>query len=465
MIRSTHVSSCAALVRSLLTLRKERRSGVLTVQTDAVKTFVYLDQGTPVFAEEGTHGETLGRLLVRQGRLTQAQYVEVLGKMTDALVINEQLRFGEVCVELGYLSEDQVAKALADQVRWKIVRVFQRADATWSFEESASALEEIGRFPMTIESLVLDAVRWIDDEQKIELGLGAALDKHMKVDVGIVPLVTGAFDLKDDEERFVKRLDGKTTLRETLKTKDANDVDAKAITTALLLTRALQPVAAAPIATPDKPFSPMKLPPQVAPVIARPVTPPHPIQPVAVAAPPKVVKKPAVTKASAILRALESQRVKAEPTRTPTSEHEAKLLGERIFQEGLDHVRAGRYAQAAPRLEQASRLFPKSDEYRLYAKWTSIRGRGEAAHAMERHELRKIATSAVKADPNFGFGYFVLGELTYDEGDPTNAFRYLVRAVKLDPTNLEATRLVRVVERVVDPKKRASIRQSETDEK
>ena len=55
------MSSCAALVRSLLTLRKERRSGVLHVTTDDVRTFVYLDQGTPVFAEEGTHGETLGR--------------------------------------------------------------------------------------------------------------------------------------------------------------------------------------------------------------------------------------------------------------------------------------------------------------------------------------------------------------------------------------------------------------------
>src|SRR4051812_28212504 len=128
------MSTCAALVRSLLALRKERRSGVLTVESEGIKTFVYLDQGMPVFAEEGTHGETLGRLLVRQGKLTQAQYVDVIGKMTDALFINEQLRFGEVAVELGYLTEGQVSKALADQIRWKIVRVFQRPSTTWSFE-------------------------------------------------------------------------------------------------------------------------------------------------------------------------------------------------------------------------------------------------------------------------------------------------------------------------------------------
>src|SRR5688500_15640095 len=210
------MSSCAALVRSLLTLRKERRSGVLNVRTDGVRTFIYLDQGTPIFAEEGTHGETLGRLLVRQGRLTQAQYVEVIGKMTDAFVINEQLRFGEVCVELGYLTETQVTKALGDQVRWKIVRVFQRVEAEWEFEESVSRLEDIGRFPMTIESLVLDAVRWIDDEQKIELGLGAVLDKHMKVEKAIIPLVVGSFELSAEDEKFVATLDGTKPLRAML---------------------------------------------------------------------------------------------------------------------------------------------------------------------------------------------------------------------------------------------------------
>ena len=44
-------------MRSLLTLRKERRSGVLSVTTEGVRTFVYLDQGTPVFAEEGVLDE------------------------------------------------------------------------------------------------------------------------------------------------------------------------------------------------------------------------------------------------------------------------------------------------------------------------------------------------------------------------------------------------------------------------
>lgn len=432
------------------------------------KTFVYLDQGTPVFAEEGTHGETLGRLLLRQKKLTQEQYVEIIAKMTDALVINEQLRFGEVAVELGYLTDEQVAKALADQVRWKVVRVFQRPNATWELDESPSRLDDIRRFPMSLESLVLDAMRWVDDEDKIELGLGAALDKKMKVEPAIVPLVVGSFELNEDDETFVATLDGSRPLREQLATPEANAVDAYAIATALILTRALQPVGTPPLATPDKPFVPVRMVATERATVPAPPAPPMPAPapaPAAAAAPamPKRIVRPKVTRAAQILEALEEKRVKSDPSRTPTSQHEAKLIAERLFQHGLEQLRAGRYGQAAPTLEQAAKMLPQSDEYRLYAKWCAIRARSEPAHALERQELKRLATAAVKTDPNFGFGHAVLGELAMDEGDATQAFRLLVRATKLDPTLLEAQRQLRIVERTVDPKKKNSIRKSEED--
>lgn len=465
------MSSCAALVRSLLTLRKERRSGVLSVQTDDVRTFVYLDQGTPVFAEEGTHGETLGRLLVRQGKLTQAQYVEVIGKMTDAFVINEQLRFGEVCVELRYLTEAQVAKALADQVRWKIVRMFQRVEAQWEFEESVSRLEDIARFPMTIESLLLDAVRWIDDEQKLELGLGAVLDKPMKVERAIVPLVVGAFELSDDEEKFVATLDGTKTLRDLFMTAVAQNVDARAVATALFLTRALQQAGTPALQRPQTGPAIQPAPP---PIPAAPPPMPAAAPPMPAAAPvarpataPVIAKKlvrPQATKASEILAALDARRIKAEPMRSPTSEHEARLLGERVFQQGLTHLRGGRYREAAPLLEQASKMWSTNDEYKLYARWCGLRARGEVSHPLIRQELKRLAMSVTKADPNIGFPYAVLGEIAMEEGENAQAFRHLLRATKLDPELLEAHRQLRIVERTLDPKKQTSIRQSQTNE-
>ena len=177
------MSTTAAFIRSLLTLRREKRSGVLAVKAEGGSvTYVYLEHGTPVFVEDTTSGETLGRLLRREGAITQAQYVEVLGRMTDAFVLNEQLRFGEVAVELGYLTEAQVSRALTEQMRRKMLVLLQRTETTWSFDESVARLDDVGRFPMVIEALVLEAMRWVDDEQKIDIALGAALDRSMRID-------------------------------------------------------------------------------------------------------------------------------------------------------------------------------------------------------------------------------------------------------------------------------------------
>ena len=253
------MSTTAAFIRSLLTLRREKRSGVLAVKAEGGSvTYVYLEHGTPVFVEDTTSGETLGRLLRREGAITQAQYVEVLGRMTDAFVLNEQLRFGEVAVELGYLTEAQVSRALTEQMRRKMLVLLQRTETTWSFDESVARLDDVGRFPMVIEALVLEAMRWVDDEQKIDIALGAALDRSMRIDPVIVPLVVGSFELTEAEERFLALLDGSRSLREVLATPVARDVDAQAIATALLLTRALQPAGAPTPATPDRPFVPVK---------------------------------------------------------------------------------------------------------------------------------------------------------------------------------------------------------------
>jgi hypothetical protein len=456
------VRDTAALIRSMLVLRNEHRSGVLTVFTEeGVKTFVYLRDGVPVFAEEGTHGETLGRLLVRQRILTQQQYAAIIGKMTDALVLNEQLRFGEVAVELGFLSEEQVKKALVDQVRWKIVRVFQRPGVRWEYEDSLSRLDGIPTFPMRIEALVLDAVRWIDDEQKNELAISAALDHTPHVAVGDIPALVRNFDLTREEAPFLSTLDGKRTVAAALETKLAADVDAPAILAALLVTRAVQTSAEPRLARPATPIIEIRLqagPRQVStpnPPHADVPSPPHADAPKAPAqTPPRTpIARPNVTRTSAILQALESSRVKPDAQRTPATEHEAKLLAERAFQDALVDFNAGRYAQAVPEFTRASQLLPQSDEYKLYARWCSARASSDGLpHAAARGELRRLALAAVKTDPNSAFGHYVAGSLAHDEGEDVHAYRFLARAVKLDPSLLDAQRQLRIVERRVKVK-------------
>jgi tetratricopeptide (TPR) repeat protein len=154
---------------------------------------------------------------------------------------------------------------------------------------------------------------------------------------------------------------------------------------------------------------------------------------------------------SMILAALEQQPVKADTQRAPRNEHEAKLLAEQAYQEGIGHVKAGRWGAAAPAMQRAAQLLPTSKEYNLHAKWSAFRARpiDVPQHRGDRIEIAKQALVAVKADPNFAFGYYVAGNVAMLDDDFPQAHRLLVRATKLDPENLDAARLLRLVERRV----------------
>ena len=62
------------------------------------------------------------------GALTERQYVRVIEHMTSSLMQSEQMRFGEVAIQLGFLAASDIQTALARQVQLKVVRCMQWRD-------------------------------------------------------------------------------------------------------------------------------------------------------------------------------------------------------------------------------------------------------------------------------------------------------------------------------------------------
>ncbi len=476
----------------MLGLRSQERTGLLKITIADTQTFVYLKAGEPIFAEEGSAGETLGRLLLRQQRLTQEQYLEVLSKMTDALFFNEQIRFGETAVELGYLTEKQVETALRDQVRWKIVRCMQADEPTWTFEDNPSVIEDVGDFRMALEGLVLDAILWMESDRRLALGLAEAMDKY----VYVPPMTRAQFveELKDEEglERFLLLADGQSTTRELVASPTVGGLDPEAVLTALLMLGTCRLTAerhagsardprfvVAPVVqgTPAEPKTPVvhaepvRLP--VAPTpkapavpAAAPASPPNrpPLRPRALT--PFAVKTPEGAKiveqtidrkrtAEIVLKIREQppqHPLDVEIARTPATPHEQRLLAEQAFQRGRVHLEAERSAQAAMAFKRALELAPDNAEFELLALWCETRGRvwadGEVAS-----ELRKRAALAVSRDPNLAFAYHVLGYLAFAGQDLDRAKKFFTRALKLDPTLKDAQRHLRLAQARLETQK------------
>ncbi len=151
--------SALSLIKAVLGLVADRRTGVLDVRSEGLRTQIHFDYGKPLFAEDEALGETFGRLLMRRGVITNEQFVRVIDEMTRAATGNSQLRFGEVAVGLGVLTPEQVERGLAEQVCGIIARSLQRGDSQWVFEPSATAAKPPRSFSLEINPVVLAALR------------------------------------------------------------------------------------------------------------------------------------------------------------------------------------------------------------------------------------------------------------------------------------------------------------------
>ena len=93
---TAHGGNALSLIKAVRELVAEGRTGVLDVRAEGIGTRIYFHAGKPVFAEDEAPGETFGRLLVRQGVITNAEFLRVIDAMTLAAKGDNPLRFGEV---------------------------------------------------------------------------------------------------------------------------------------------------------------------------------------------------------------------------------------------------------------------------------------------------------------------------------------------------------------------------------
>ena len=155
---TAHGGNALSLIQAVRERVADRRTGILEVRADGVGTRLYFEAGKLVFAEDDAPGETFGRLLVRQGVITNDQFVRVIDAMTLAAKGDNPLRFGEVAVGQGVLTISQVERGLADQVRGIIGRALQRDESQWTFVAFPSAPKPPRIFPIDLDQLISAAM-------------------------------------------------------------------------------------------------------------------------------------------------------------------------------------------------------------------------------------------------------------------------------------------------------------------
>lgn len=402
----------------LTSVARGERSGTLEVTSDEVTTLLFFSKGQLVFAEQSTLGETLGRRLLRDGKLTQDQYAAVIQRMTSELIESEQMRFGEVVVALGFLEPEEVHEALRAQARRRLFSCFQWSRVALGWDASPEPLRSIAHFPTPVLPVIAAGIREHWSVQQTLPTLGPNGERYPALTKSAAE-VSRELGLAPEDSAFLRLIDGRKTVA-TLRDARALDRLGRAhLLTTLILT--------ASVRLADRALDPSKPPPPAS---------------------SRMAPRAAVQRLAAQLAAHRTRVKPRSVAPPPVDERRSGLQAEQAHQRGRMHMGYDAWPLAARELRRAAELDPTMLEYELFAAWAEFRAdppADERAAAAAREALEELAQRVRRKDRDHAFAWHVRGQLAAIEGDDEAALKYFSRALANDPSDAEAERFVRLL--------------------
>ncbi|MDW8059307.1 MAG: DUF4388 domain-containing protein [Thermomicrobium sp.] len=143
-------------------LMRAGKTGRLTLRTRVEEIALLLDRGRVAAVVSSDAQLRLGQMLLQLGDITEEQLEQALALQA---VSPGQRRLGELLVELGFVTHQQVKRALANQFEAVLVRVLSAPDASFAFvpEPEFGTADETVLDDAPATKLILNAIRRADE--------------------------------------------------------------------------------------------------------------------------------------------------------------------------------------------------------------------------------------------------------------------------------------------------------------
>src|SRR3989454_568203 len=188
-----------------------RKTGVLRVTSELRHNAgtIYFQDGTIIFAEIKSNPHPLGALLLRTGKITEADLERARDMQTRQ---NDPRRLGQILVAMGVLSPREVERQVRFQIEEVVFEVMSWREGFFSFsEEPVSGVPAETAVRISTEALLMEGARRIDEWSRIE--------KHVP-HLGVVPQLAPApqggepeLDLLPAEWEVLALIDGARDVR------------------------------------------------------------------------------------------------------------------------------------------------------------------------------------------------------------------------------------------------------------
>ncbi len=196
----------------LQTVHHYKVPGVVSALRDGIEKKIFIWDGDVIFATSGDREDSLGNYLLRTARLTQEEFdqsVEIL------LESSGSKRHGDVLVEMGILTKEDLFSVVKTQVKEIVYSVFNWEDGKVTFSVGQYKTDELIKLSIPTRQMILEGIKAVRNENVKRLVnlLGPSVTV-------LVPNFQNQsledLDLTPKEVAYLHQVDGTRTFKEIL---------------------------------------------------------------------------------------------------------------------------------------------------------------------------------------------------------------------------------------------------------
>lgn len=186
-----------------------RKTGCLAVADRQNFGYTYFDDGRITFASIVNRRDRLGDLLVRNGRISDAQLREAVDRQAG----DRDRKLGEILVELGMITRAELEEHIRVQVEEAVYYLFTWSSGTFNFEVGVRPEREDFLVSINPESLLLEGARRVDEWSLIAKKI-PTLDIVFEADQA--RLQEAGVRLSDEQELILPLLNGRNDVQDVV---------------------------------------------------------------------------------------------------------------------------------------------------------------------------------------------------------------------------------------------------------
>ena len=185
------------------------KTGRLTLQKPGDRAELYFNSGKLVYATHFNQSERLGDILIRMGRISREQCNFAL-QVQHTQELNKPL--GQIMVEQGLVTLAEINRCVRLQIEEITYGLFGWQEGDFRFEPDMAPPNESVTIPLSIENLIMEGTRRIDEWARIKDRI-PSLDVIVRFSERPHEKAKGV-NLTPDEWRVFARINGSNSIRQ-----------------------------------------------------------------------------------------------------------------------------------------------------------------------------------------------------------------------------------------------------------